>query len=172
MEPIMTKKFFLTVLSLLIFSFYFVPVMVLANEDTFDIFSDGKHITQADVDMIYAYEKLMREYMSKENTNKISDEKYKAIITQAGFASDDYFDYVLYRIMMLHGFIKFQYNLQEAEEARIFAENVIGGKIIIDNSALAEMGKKRLGPPEPSEAEIKLILANWERLPRAIYLTD
>lgn len=122
--------------------------MVFAQQSADDIFDTGAHVTQTDVDKIYKYEELMREYMAKEQTDKISDERYKEIIQQAGFANDEYFSYMVYRITMLRSYIMHKYNLREAEDTKRFIEEIVGGKVTVSNSEMAQMALERIGPPE------------------------
>ena len=113
--------------------------------------------------------------MAEEKTDKISDERFDEIVREAGFATKDHFNYMLFRITTLRGYINFKYNPQMAEDMESFLAMVYDGEVRLKDDALPEMAQRSLEmitPPEPTEAEIKLILANWEELPRAIHLAD
>lgn len=137
---------------------------------------DVAHIMQSDVDKVYAYEKLMRAYMAEEKTDKISDERYAEIVKQAGFATEDHFSYMIFRMMTLRSYIEFKYNLQQkAEDMEAFLAMVYDSEVRLKDDAVTELAKRSLEmitPPEPTAAEIKLILDNWEGILRAIDLAD
>lgn len=162
------KKLSVVMAFFFVIGFFIAPAAVFAD----DIFETGAHVTQADVDKFYMYEKLMRIYMLEENTNNISDERYKEIIQQAGFASEKYFGYMIYRIESLRSYLMYEYDLQEAKDARRLMEELFGETLAVSNPAMAQMTLERMGSPEPTAEEIKLILNNWDKLPRAIYLKD
>lgn len=154
----MLKKLFLGMLFFLVLGFSFAAVVSCAEQGVNDLGGNGGHITQADIDKIYKYEKLMREYIDKK-VERISEEQSNAVIKGAGFKSWDHFGYVAVRISSLQMYLEYKYDMQGAKDMEQLLSKLHGGEVKIHNSVVAEMALERLDP-KPTEAEIKLIMAN------------